>query len=415
MPALFLLLLQVAAEPAAAPAAFDQCLAGIGAAARRAGVPDSVVRASLAGVTPDSSVLVASERQPEFTLSIWDYFAATVDSQRVADGRQRLVEWAPVLDRIEARSGVDRHVVVAIWGLETDFGRVLGGRPLVRSLATGACHGRRRDFFRGQLVAALEILASGDIAPDDLVGSWAGAFGHPQFMPSTFRTRAVDGDGDGRRDIVRSVPDALASAANYLQRAGWRGGAPWGHEVTVPARYRGRVGVRHRRPVTAWAAAGIRRVDGKKLTGGGAAALLRPAGPKGPAFLVYQNWRAIFAYNAASSYALAVAHLADRLRGEGGFVTPWPTDDRGLSRLERREVQERLARRGYDAGPADGVIGSRTRAAIERVQGEFGLTVDGRAGGKLLDALRAADSVGSTPGPKPPPGGRLSGLRGTGA
>ncbi len=390
MVALVLALIQAGPARSPAPDPFAACLTRVAIEAHRAGIADSVTAAAFRGVTVDSAVLLAAARQPEFTLPIWDYLAAVVDSERVADGRERLLAWAPVLDRIEASSGVDRHVLVAIWGVETDFGRVLGGRSLVRSLATGACHGRRQAFFTAQLVAVLEILASGDIAPGDLIGSWAGAFGQTQFMPTTYRTLAVDGDGDARRDIVGSIPDALASSANYLRRAGWSLGEDWGYEVKVPGRYRGRSGPRYRQPAARWAALGIRRVDGRPLDGAGTAALLRPAGPRGPAFLVFRNWRAIHAYNPAGAYALAVAHLADRMRGRGDFITPWPTTDRGLSRVERREVQERLRSRGHDVGQADGVIGSKTRAAIERVQAELGLPVDGRAGGNLLDALRAA-------------------------
>ena len=260
----------------------------------------------------------------------------------------------------------------------------------MRSLATASCFGGRQRFFRGELVAALRILQSGDVKPEALNGSWAGAFGQTQFMPSTFHSTAVDFDGDGRRDIVASVPDALGSTANFLKRAGWESGRPWGYEVRLPAGYAGPSGRRARRPLAEWDRLGIRKTDGAALAGGGQAALLLPAGARGPAFLVFRNFDAIYGYNAAESYALAIAHLSDRLRGGGPFQAAWPTDDPGISRAERKEVQERLIARGYDVGSADGAIGPRTRAAISAFQASVGLPPDGRAGQRVLTALRAA-------------------------
>jgi membrane-bound lytic murein transglycosylase B len=240
------------------------------------------------------------------------------------------------------------------------------------------------------LIATLHILQSGDMSPEELVGSWAGAFGQTQFMPSTFQRTAVDFDGDGRRDIVGSVPDALGSAANYLKRAGWKSGEPWGYEVRLPANYNGPSGRRDRRALAEWGRLGLRRSDGQALSGSGSAALLLPAGTAGPAFLVFGNFDAIYSYNAAESYALAIAHLSDRLRGGAPFEMPWPTDDPGLSRAERRELQERLNARGFDVGAPDGVVGPRTRAAIEAFQAAAGLPVDGHAGMRVLGALRAS-------------------------
>jgi len=270
----------------------------------------------------------------------------------------------------------------------------MGRRPLVRSLATVSCFGSRQRFFRGELVATLRILQSGDVAPEALTGSWAGAFGQTQFMPSTFLQLAVDFDGDGRRDIVGSVPDALGSTANFLKRAGWISGQPWGYEVRLPANYDGPAGRRTRQALAEWSRLGIRQISGGALTGSDQAALLLPAGARGPAFLVFRNFNAIYSYNAAESYALAIAHLSDRLRGGAPFRTAWPTDDPGLSRAERRELQQLLAARGYDIGAVDGVIGSRTRAAIEAFQNSAGLPADGRAGARVLRALR------DTPPPK---------------
>lgn len=377
-----------------APVAFAQefhaCLKDLRVQAAAKGIPGEIFDQATAGLEPDPSVLDAMAYQPEFKLPIWDYLAGLVDEARIADGRAMLAQWESVLAEAEHKFGVDRHTIVAVWGVESDYGRVLGGRPLVRSLATVSCFGSRQGFFRGELFATLRIVQSGDVAPELLVGSWAGAFGQTQFMPSTYQRLAVDFDGDGKRDIVGSVPDALGSTANYLKRAGWVTGARWGYEVRLPENYQGPSGRRTKQSLAQWSALGIRKIDGSALDGAGAAGLLLPAGAKGPAFLVFRNFDAIYSYNAAESYALAIAHLSDRLRGAGAFVTAWPTDDRGLSRAERREVQERLLARGYDVGEADGMIGSRTRAAIRAFQADTGAPADGRAGGRLLDALRAA-------------------------
>ncbi len=387
--------LHAAATPG--PDEFNNCLAQIRVQAAKAGVSAPVVEASLEGIEPDTTVLDAMAHQPEFRTPIWDYLAGLVDEQRVTDGRSRLQEWAAVLTAAEEKFGVDRHTIVAVWGVESDFGRLLGTRPLVRSLATVSCAGSRQRFFRGELIATLKIIESGDFSPSALVGSWAGAFGQTQFMPSTFLRIAVDFDGDGRRDIVGSVPDALGSTAHYLKRAGWVKDAPWGYEVKLPPGYNGPSGRRHKQSLAQWSALGIQRIDGRPLDGPASAGLLLPAGGGGPAFIVFRNFDAIYAYNAAESYALAIAHLADRLRGGRGFVTAWPTDDRGLSRIERKEVQERLLERGYDIGTADGMIGPKTRAAIREFMGTRGIATEGRAGGRLLDALRSTNRPAGTP------------------
>lgn len=376
----------------ALPAAADEFSACVGKLRKEAlakGVAAGTFDTALKGVEPDQAVLDALDYQPEFVTPIWDYMAGLVDEERVADGRERLAQWGSLLAEIESRYGVDRHVVAAVWGVETNYGRIMGSRPLVRSLATLSCAGHRQRFFRGELFATLNILQSGDIAADALKGSWAGAFGQTQFMPTTFQRLAVDFDGDGRRDVIGTLADALGSTANYLRRAGWVTGEPWGFEVSVPANYKGPSGRRSKQPLAKWAQLGIRRLDGTVLAGSAPAGLLLPAGAGGPAFLVLKNFDVIHAYNAAESYSLAIAHLSDRLRGAAPFATAWPTDDPGISRAERREVQERLIERGYDIGKPDGIIGSRTRSAIETFQTSAGLTADGRAGARVLQALRA--------------------------
>jgi len=390
LPFAFLLVLLVAGATGALAADFKSCVKALRGEAAARGIAAQTFDAALAGVEPDPDVLDSMDNQPEFTTPIWDYLAALVDEQRVADGRARLEELANVVADIEEQLGVDGAVPIAVWGIETDFGRNMGKRPLVRSLATLACAGSRQRFFRGELIEALRILQTGDVAPGALIGSWAGAFGHTQFMPSTFQRLAVDFDGDGRRDLVGSVADALGSTANYLKRAGWATGLPWGYEVRLPAGYQGPSGRRNRQPLAQWSRLGIRHRDGTALTGPGRAALLLPAGAGGPAFIVFRNFDAIFSYNPAEYYALAIAHLADRLRGGDPIQAAWPTDDPGLSRAERREVQQQLIARGADIGEADGIIGARTREAIKAFQESAGLPADGRAGLRVLRALRPA-------------------------
>ena len=369
---------------------FDDCLRGLRAQAAAAGVSNAAYDAGTAGLTPDMGVLELLNAQPEFTTPIWDYLAPLVDDQRIGDGRAMLETNATTLAQVERQYAVDPQTVVAVWGVESDYGRAFGKRPLLQSLATLSCFGRRQAFFRGELFATLLLLQAGDLKPEGLVGSWAGAFGHTQFMPSTYRRIAVDGDGDGRRDLVGSIPDALASTANYLVRAGWRSGEPWGYEVKLPAGFDASLaGRKNKRPLADWRARGVLRADGTALPQTDAAAgLLLPAGANGPAFLVFRNFDAIYAYNAAESYALAIALLSDRLRGAGPLLAAWPTDDPGLDRAQRRHLQTLLLARGHAIGAADGMIGTQTRRAIATEQQRLGLLpVDGRAGRRILDAL----------------------------
>ncbi len=371
------------------------CLNSLRSEASKQGISTKTFDQAVAGFEPDPDVIKAYEFQPEFRTPIWDYVAGLVDQERVEDGRARLKQWQRELAQIEQQYGVDRHVIVAVWGVESNFGRIQGRRELVRSLVTLVCANKRKPFFTGELMATLRIIQSGDIAQDALVGSWAGAFGQTQFMPTTYQRLAVDFDGDGKRDIVQSVPDALASTANYLKRAGWVMGEPWGVEVRLPKGYAGPSGRKDRQPLQSWLDRGIKPIGKNQITGVNAntpAALLLPAGTDGPAFLVFKNFNAVFSYNAAESYALSILHLSDRMQGGGIFVTPWPTDDAGISRAERREVQQRLLDRGFDIGEVDGMIGSKTREAIKQFQTQNGLPADGRAGQRVLKALRTAAS-----------------------
>ncbi len=377
-------------DAAATDSAFAGCLAALRSRAAAEGVPGAAFDRFTKGLVPDASVLALLDAQPEFTTPIWDYLAALVDARRVAQGREMLARHAAVLARVEAAFGVDPHTVVAVWGVESDYGQVSGNRPLLVSLATLSCAGRRQAFFRGEFLALVKLLHAGDLSPDGLTGSWAGAFGHTQFMPGTYARIAVDFDGDGRRDLVKSVPDALASTANYLQRAGWKRGERWGFEVRVPAALEASLaGRRNPRPLSDWRARGVTRIDGSPLPQSEArAALLLPAGKAGPAWLALRNYSAIYSYNAAESYALAIALLSDRLRGDPPQVAAWPTDDPGLGRDERERLQRLLIARGHDIGEADGMIGTRTRRAIVAEQERLRMTpADGRAGKRILDAL----------------------------
>ncbi|MCL4120218.1 UNVERIFIED_CONTAM: hypothetical protein GTU68_036259 [Idotea baltica] len=281
--------------------------------------------------------------------------------------------------------------VVAIWGIESDYGKTQGKRSLLTSLSTLSCYGRRQKFFQNEFLTTLKLIQSGDLPSASVTGSWAGAMGQTQFMPSTYERLAVDGDGDGRRNLITNSADALASTANYLKRAGWREGHVWGYEVRIPKGFNASLaGRKKRRALSDWAHKGIVKIDGSPLPANKEqAAILLPAGVNGPAFIVLHNFNAIYSYNASESYALAIAHLSDRLRGGTPFITPWPTNNPGLSRIDRKKLQKLLITRGYDIGKVDGLIGSATRNAIITEQKRLGMTPqDGRASVGILTRLQ---------------------------
>ncbi len=381
---------------------FSSCLAGLSTGAQATGVSAETYARYTQGLTADMSVIEKLNYQPEFSTPIWDYLSGLVDEERVAQGKKMLGQYADVLRQVQASYGVDPATVVAVWGVESNYGDISGKYSLVQALGTLSCYGRRQAYFRTEFFTALRILQSGSITAERLKGSWAGAFGHTQFMPSTYERIAVDFDGDGRRDLIDSAPDALASTANFLKKAGWQTGQPWGFEVKLPAGFStDGEGRRSKRSLATWVDRGLTRVDGTpliqgELTAATAAGLMFPAGAAGPTFLVFKNFDAIYGYNAAESYGLAIAHLSDRLRGGKPFVTSWPTDDAGTSRAERREIQTLLLARGYDIGTPDGMIGDKSREAIRSEQQRLGLTVNGRGGQKILQALRAPPAA-STP------------------
>ncbi len=371
-----------------AVADFSSCVNGLKAAARKSGISRAVVAEALDGVRYDEEVLRRSRSQPEFKTPIWDYLGFLVDEERVEDGRAVMREHDRILRAAEDRFGVNRYVIAAVWGVESNYGQDTGKFFLPHALANLVCAGgRRTKFWRGELLATLKIVDRGDLRMNKLYGSWAGAFGQTQFIPSTYLRLAVDFDGDGRRDLVDSVADALGSTANYLKRAGWKRGESWMIEVKAPRGYKGPKGRRNRASLASWAKRGVVRADGKRLSGGTNAALLLPAGSRGPGFLVFRNFNAIYAYNHAESYALAISYLADRIAGYPALRTPWPTDDPPLSRAERLHLQELLIAQGYDIGEADGKIGPITRAAIKKAEQAFGMKPTGRPGGKIYKKL----------------------------
>jgi len=373
---------------------FQSCIANLRSQAVSSGVSGSTYDRYTQNLTPDYSVISKLDYQPEFSTPIWDYLSGLVDEERVEKGRQMLNQHRDVLNRVAAAYGVPAETVVAVWGVESNFGDISGKYPLLQALGTLSCEGRRQSYFRGEFFATMRILQRGDLREDQLKGSWAGAFGHTQFMPSTYEELAVDFDGDGRRDLVSSTSDALASTANFLKKRGWQPGMPWGFEVKIPAGASvSGESRRNKKSLSSWVNRGFTRVDGTpiiqgNLSEGSQAGLMMPAGANGPAFLVFKNFDAIYSYNAAESYALAIAHLSDRLQGKGGFQTAWPTEDAGTSRAERREIQNYLLKKGYAIGDADGLIGDKTRQAIQQEQVKLGLSPTGRAGQQILKAFR---------------------------
>ncbi|WP_342650403.1 lytic murein transglycosylase [Pseudomonas sp. REB1044] len=371
---------------------FAQWQAGFRQQALQAGISAATFDRAFLGVTPDMDVIKADRSQPEFSRPVWEYLDSALSPLRVRNGKKLLEQNAELLSRIEQRYGVDRQVLVAVWGMESNFGQFQGNKSVIRSLATLAYEGRRPTFAQDQLIAALQILQNGDIQPEAMRGSWAGAMGQTQFIPTTYNTHAVDFDGDGRRDIWNSTPDALASTAHYLQSSGWKRGQPWGFEVQVPAGFDYWLADgAQRKPVSEWLSLGVKLPTGTQLPADSnslSAALLLPAGARGPAFLVLDNFRAILKYNNSSSYALAVSLLGDRFSGWGFIAGAWPKDDLPLSRSERVELQNLLNARGHDAGNADGIIGANTRKAIRTAQQGLGWPADGYPTHKLLESLR---------------------------
>jgi membrane-bound lytic murein transglycosylase B len=382
----------VAIPVAAQPADFASWRAGFRRQALIQGIRPDIFDAAFANVVVNAQVLKLDAYQPEFSRPIWDYLDSAVSDTRIANGRKAYVTKRVLLDGIAARHGVDPQFVLAIWGLESAYGNNYGDIPVIESLATLAYHGRRRAFAEEQLISALNILQNGEVTPSQMIGSWAGAMGHTQFIPSSYESYAVDYDGDGRRDIwAADAADALASTANYLSRFGWRQGELWGVEARLPSGFDYKLADQSvRRNTAAWSALGVTRFSGGALPEYSDSSVIAPAGALGPAFVVFHNFRIIKRYNDATSYALAVGHLGDRIVGGGPLQGSWPRDDKPLSRDDKIEMQQRLTGLGFDTQGADGIIGPNSRKAIRSFQSAQGMTPDGYQNAAFLKALRAA-------------------------
>jgi membrane-bound lytic murein transglycosylase B len=377
---------------------FSAWLESFKAEARTKGISDRTLEHAFRGVRLNTRVIELNENQPEFSRAIWDYMDGAVSSDRVARGRSLLRQYRKMLGRAERKYGVPDSIVAAIWGLESNFGTNLGGFRVVEALATLSFEGRRTAFGREQLIAALKILEEGDITPERMIGSWAGAMGQTQFIPTVFLQYAEDGNGDGRRNLWDTKADVFASTANYLKEKGWQTGAPCFDEVRLPDGFDyGNADIAIEKSVREWSDMSVTLMDGRSLLRrkgqdrDAPAALILPAGYKGPAFIAYPNFKAVLAYNNAISYALAICELSVRFKGGPDFKTPWPRDEQPiLSRADRVELQTLLAQRKYDVGEPDGVIGRKTREAIRAYQRVKGLPADGFATLSLLQLLRTS-------------------------
>jgi membrane-bound lytic murein transglycosylase B len=371
---------------------FAQCIANIDALARTEGISGATLKQSLANVQFSERVIELDRRQPEFTTTFADYFGRRVNEQRVAQGRALLKKHGPLLEQVSRQYGVPPQYLVAFWGLETNFGSFFGRMSVLDSLATLACDPRRSSYFTRELISALRIIDEGAITPERMEGSWAGAMGHVQFMPSVFLRYAVDHDQSGRRDLWNSLPDAMASAANFLQHLGWDEKTRWGREVKLPDNFPFmEAGLDTRKPLTEWAKLGVRRADGAPLPIANLqASLLIPAGHKGPAFLVYSNFRVIMGWNQSEFYALSVGLLADRIAGAGPLVQSPPADAPRLSRDQVMALQETLNGKGFDSGAVDGILGPATRRALRSFQHSQDMVADGFPGLEVLKQLGIA-------------------------
>ena len=372
------------ADAAANSARVGAFLDALWSDAQKQGITRATFDRAFAGFTPDPRVIAATHREPEYGKPVGDYVASVASPSRVAAGRAKAAQWASVLDAIEARYGVERWIVLALWGIESSYGAGEDHWDVIRSLATLAEARYRDPYFRNELLIALRIVQEGHVARERMRGSWAGAMGQPQFMPSSFYTYAVDFTGDGRRDIWTSVPDVLASIANYMARSGWQRGLTWGYEVALPRGFDYR---KSRAPFAEWTQLGVRRADGGALPRESDGFLLFPSGAAGPAFLVTANFNAIKRYNNADIYALAVGHLADRIHGGAPFRIAWPKNDPQLSRAARMELQHKLAELGFPVHDFAGRLDFDQRDAIRALQAKFGMVPDGQPTPALMARL----------------------------
>lgn len=385
-------------------AAFQAWILEFKGQARATGISDETLESAFSGVTLNPRVLKADAYQPEFSKPIWGYLDSAASETRVSSAKKAYTAQKPLFDEVSEKYKVQSRYVVAIWGLETSFGNITGDYNVIEALATLAYKGRRTKFGRTQLMAALEIIQSGDKTADQMTGSWAGAMGHGQFIPTTYLSYAIDYDKDGRRDIWDNHGDVFASISNYLSRSGWVPGQEWGREVVLPEDFDYALADRRKRlSLSDWREKGVTLVSGDPLPDlERPASIIVPAGHKGPAFLILNNFRAILRYNNSTAYALAISLIADQSAGGPGVTKPWPRNMKPLARDDRMELQQLLKDKGYDPGGVDGIIGGNTRTAIRRFQSDKGLVADGFASGDLLDVLRGK-AVAETPEPEEEP------------
>lgn len=372
---------------------FQTWLAAFRAEAAAAGISEATLARALDGLQPLERVIELDRSQPEFTQTFWGYMEPRISDARIAGGQVKLAEHAKVLAEVEGQHGVSAEVLMAFWGLETNYGGYMGDFPVIQSLATLAWDERRSAFFRAELLNALKIVDAGHIWPEGMIGSWAGAMGFFQFLPSTFLNHAMDHDGDGRADIWNNTADAFASAANFLKHSGWKPGQPWGFEVSVPRDFPWEEsGADNRQPVSRWQSLGVRLAQGNgdlpyQSEKG---ALLLPAGWQGPAFVVLPNFFTTLRWNNSHLYAISVGHLADRIAGKGPFQATRPAQEERMSREEVKEMQTLLNKLGYDSGEPDGKVGPMTRGALKRYQLAAGFPADAYPTREILASLRQA-------------------------
>jgi len=387
------------APPGSGDAKFDAFLAEMRTAALAQGITEETFNSATAGIAPLPAILAMNANQPEFTRPVWSYLDTAVSARRIRDAQFLLTRYGEVLDKIAAQSGVPKEILVAVWGLESDYGADSGSFNLFAALATLAYDGPRANYAKPEFLAALKIYQERRYPLNEMVGSWAGAFGQTQFTPTTFFKYAADGDGDGVIDLWRSPPDALASAARLLGEQGWVKDQPWGYEVMLPGDFAYEdAELDNLKPVADWTARGVKTAIGDPLPPSDAnAAIYLPAGARGPAFLIFPNFSVILKYNNAASYALAISLLADRMAGKEPVRHAWPRDERALSRSERISFQTELQKLGFDPGTQDGVLGRRTRAALRQYQKSKSLLADGFPTASLLQMLDADAAQKSSP------------------
>ncbi|HTR83504.1 MAG TPA: lytic murein transglycosylase [Reyranella sp.] len=378
------------AVPAAAQTEFRDCLQTIKAEAVRQGVPAAIADRALQNLTPDQKVLDLDQRQPEFTLTYGKYIGSSVTPDRIATGQKKLAQWRGLLNALQQEYGVRPEYLISFWGMETNYGTYMGDFQALRSVATLACMTKRLAFFSNETIQALHILASNHMTSAQMKGSWAGAMGNMQFMPSTFTKYAIDRDGDGRIDIWNSMPDAFASAANFLRGIGFRPGLPAAEEVTLSQNFPlEQADASIEKPIKEWAAMGVRRAGGMPVSSEPASIIL-PAGWRGPAFILYPNFKAVMNWNRSTLYALAVSILAQQIAGGPPVMQQAPDDDQPLSHDTVVDMQMRLARLGFYTDEADGLLGPKTRSAVRMFQKQAGLPADGHPTPEVVARLQKA-------------------------